>query len=160
MKRLMAAAVTALAVLAACSTPAPDGAQTTTLRVLAGSELADLQPILDEAAAATGVRVELSFSGTLEGAETVTSGAADGGYDATWFSSNRYVALQPEAAGKLGTATEIMSSPVVLGLRREVAQRLGFVGRPVTWSEIATAAGAKQFGYGMTDPSASNSGFS
>ena len=53
-----------------------------------------------------------------------------------------------------------MSSPVVLGLRRSVAERLGWVGRPVTWSEIAAAAGARQFTYGMTDPSASNSGFS
>jgi Ca-activated chloride channel family protein len=53
-----------------------------------------------------------------------------------------------------------MSSPVVLGLRRSVAERLGWVGRPVTWAEIAAAAGARQFSYGMTDPSASNSGFS
>lgn len=149
----------ALVLLTACSA-APGPADTTevTLRVLAGSEVAGLRPILDEAAAATGVRVELTLSGTLEGADTVTSGAT--GFDATWFSSNRYVQLQPGAAGRLGTATEIMSSPVVLGLRREVAQRLGWVGRPVSWSEIAAAAGAREFSYGMTDPSASNTGFS
>jgi Ca-activated chloride channel homolog len=137
---------------------APDGA--VTLRVLAGSELLDLAPVLDEAAAATGVRVELDPVGTLDGAEAVASGAAEADHDAVWFSSNRYLALQPDAQARLGTATDIMSSPVVLGLRRSVAERLGWVGRPVTWAEIAAATGARQFTYGMTDPSASNSGFS
>jgi Ca-activated chloride channel homolog len=131
-----------------------------TLRVLAGSELEDLVPILDEAAAAVGVRVELDPIGTLDGAEAVASGEAETGHDAIWFSSNRYLALRPEAQAHLGTATDIMSSPVVLGLRHSVAERLGWVGRPVTWAEIAAAAGSGQFSYGMTDPSASNSGFS
>lgn len=131
-----------------------------TLRVLAGSELLDLEPVLAEAGAATGVRIELDPVGTLDGAESVASGTAEAAHDAIWFSSNRYLALQPAAQARLGTATDIMSSPVVLGLRRSVAERLGWVGRPVTWAEIAAAAGARQFTYGMTDPSASNSGFS
>lgn len=163
MRRLLAASLAAVALLTACSSAPPDGAEggpPVTLRVLAGSELVDLQPILDEAAGATGVRVELTPTGTLEGAEAITSGAAEAEYDATWFSSNRYVALQPEAEGRLGSAIQVTSSPVVLGLRRAVAERLGWVGRPVSWSEIAAAAGARQFTYGMTDPSASNTGFS
>jgi Ca-activated chloride channel homolog len=172
-RRLAVAVSVALALLAGCTSEAPaptdrgatdrgitDRGTEVTLRVLAGSELADLGPILDEAAAATGVRVEPDLVGTLDGAEAVMSGAAEADHDAIWFSSNRYLALQPGAEAKLGTATEIMSSPVVLGLRRSVAERLGWVGRPVTWAEIAAAAGARQFTYGMTDPSASNSGFS
>jgi Ca-activated chloride channel family protein len=131
-----------------------------TLRVLAGSELLDLESVLAEAGAATGVRIELDPVGTLDGAEAVASGTAEAAHDAIWFSSNRYLALQPAVQARLGTATDIMSSPVVLGLRRSVAERLGWVGRPVTWAEIAAAAGARQFTYGMTDPSASNSGFS
>src|SRR5262249_39414653 len=43
-----------------------------TLRVLAGSELTDLQPILDQAQAATGVTVQLTVTGTLDGVQTVT----------------------------------------------------------------------------------------
>ena len=165
-RRLAVATAAVLALLTGCTsgTPAERGeglsGEAVTLRVLAGSELADLGPVLDEAAAATGVRVELDPIGTLDGAEAVASGAAAADHDAIWFSSNRYLALQPEAQARLGTATDIMSSPVVLGLRRSVAERLGWVGRPVTWSEIAAAAGARQFTYGMTDPSASNSGFS
>jgi Ca-activated chloride channel homolog len=58
----------------------------TTLRVLAGSELADMQPILVEAAKATGVTVKMDFIGSLDGAQAVAERKADGKYDAVWFS--------------------------------------------------------------------------
>jgi Ca-activated chloride channel family protein len=106
------------------------------------------------------VRVELGLMGTLEGAEIVASSPWLQIEDTIWFSSNRYLALGPEAYAKLGSSADIMSSPVVFGLRRSVAEGLGWVGRPVTWAEIAAAAGARQFSFGMTDPSTSDSGLS
>lgn len=132
----------------------------TTLRVLAGSELVAMEPVLEEAARATGVHVDLEYTGTLTAAQRIAECTVDGSYDAVWFSSNRYLDLRPETRGVLGTSVEIMSSPVVLGLRRSVAERLGFTDGPVDWARIAAAAGAGEFTYGMTDPSASNSGFS
>ncbi|MET9632679.1 substrate-binding and VWA domain-containing protein [Lentzea sp. NPDC006480] len=155
----------ALALLAGCSDEAdparPVGDPSPgVLRVLAGSELADMQPILDEAAKATGITVKLSFSGTIDGAEKVASGAVEQGFDAVWFSSNRYLELVPEAQKRLGTPTKVMSSPVVLGLPAQKVAELGWDGKRVGWAEIAEAAGAQKFTYGMTDPSASNSGFS
>src|SRR5690242_2139843 len=131
-----------------------------TLRVLGGSELADMKPVLDRAAKATGVTVKLTATGTLDGTEAVTSGKADGAYDALWFSSNRYLALYPDADRKLATSTKIMSSPVVLGVTGDTAHRLGWDSHPVTWADIATAAGNHAFSYGMTNPAHSNSGFS
>jgi Ca-activated chloride channel homolog len=132
-----------------------------TLRVLGGSELADLKPILDEAAKATGVTVKMDYAGSLEGAETVATGKADGKYDAIWFSSDRYLTTVPGGKERLATATSIMASPVVLGLRQSVATRLGWAGgKQVTWSDIAAAAGRDDFTFAMTDPSASNTGFS
>jgi Ca-activated chloride channel family protein len=151
------------ALLAGCSdsSSAPlEDPEPGTLRILAGSELADMQPVLDEAAQATGVKVKFTFTGTLEGAEALANGSIDGKYDAVWFSSNRYPAGIPEAAKRLGKQVKIMSSPVVLGLATPVVQRLGWAGKPVSWGEIAAQAGKKAFSYGMTDPSASNSGFS
>ncbi|MGW4110499.1 substrate-binding domain-containing protein [Actinosynnema sp. NPDC004786] len=156
--------VLAAVLLAAACTggaePEPDPARPGVLRVLAGSELTDLRPVLDAAARATGVTVEFTFTGTLEGAEALANGDVDGKYDAVWFSSNRYPAGIPEAARRLGNQVKVMSSPVVLGLSTSAARRLGWADRRVGWGEIAEQAGRKAFGYGMTDPSASNSGFS
>ena len=53
-----------------------------------------------------------------------------------------------------------MASPVVLGLRPEVATKLGWDTTAPTWAQIAAAAGRREFFYGMTNPAASNSGFS
>lgn len=166
MKRLLVVLAASAALASGCDSaagPAPDNpvaGPPVTLRVLAGSELADLKPILDSAAQATGVRVQFTFSGTLEGAETLAGGKADGKYDAIWFSANRYLEVVPDAKRRLGNQTKIMTSPVVLGLPTSVVTRLGWQHRPVSWSDIAAAAGRHAFSYGMTDPSASNSGFS
>ncbi|MEW9529420.1 extracellular solute-binding protein [Microbispora sp. NPDC049125] len=130
------------------------------LRVLAGSEIKDLEPLLKEAAGAAGVKVSLTYTGTLDGAEQVASGGADGRYDATWFSSNRYLSLIDGAPAKLSTQTKVMLSPVVLGLKRAKAHELGWDTRQVTWADIAAAAGERRFTFGMTNPASSNSGFS
>lgn len=130
------------------------------LRVLAGSEIKDLEPLLERAQEAVGVRVALSYSGTVDGAEQVGSGGADGTYDATWFSSNRYLSLIEGATARLSTQTKVMASPVLLGLKQSKARELGWDTEPVTWNDIAAAARAHRFTFGMTSPAASNSGFS
>jgi Ca-activated chloride channel family protein len=131
-----------------------------TLRVLGGSELEDMRPILDEAARATGVTVKLTETGTIDGAELVASGKADNSYDAIWFSSNRYLALHTGALNRLGNSTKIMYSPVLLGLRAPTAHELGWDHAQVTWADISAAAGQHRFSFGMTNPAHSNSGFS
>lgn len=130
------------------------------LRVLAGSEVEDMAPILKQAEKAIGVDVEMSYIGTIDGTEEVANGTTKGKYDATWFPNNRYLALLPGAATATSTSVKIMSSPVVFGLKQSVAHSLGWDTKPPTWAQIAAAASAGKFTYGMTNPAASNSGFS
>jgi Ca-activated chloride channel family protein len=131
-----------------------------TLHVLAGSEVKDMTGVVEEAAKATNVRLTFDFTGTLDGSQAVAAGKAAGKYDAIWFPSNRYLSMTPGASKRLGASTKIMASPVVLGVQRRVARKLGWDREAPTWRDIAEAAEAKKFTYGMTDPSASNSGFS
>ncbi|GAA1855037.1 VWA domain-containing protein [Myceligenerans crystallogenes] len=160
---LAAVAATTAGLLGACATPGDDGVlpdDPDTIRVLAGSEVEDMGPILADAAEATGVKVAFHYTGTLEGTERVAAGGADEGYDAVWFPNNRYLSLLPEADARTGESVRIMSSPVVLGLRADVAAGLGWDEEPPTWAEVAEAAADGEFTYGMTNPAASNSGFS
>ncbi|MFE9633679.1 substrate-binding domain-containing protein [Streptomyces sp. NPDC006463] len=140
--------------------PKPTAYKEGTLRVLASSELADMQPVLEQAKKATGVTVNLTWSGTLDAAEQVASGKADGKYDAIWLSSNDYLRLRPQAAGKLANETPVMSSPVALGVKPESLARLGWKPEEVTWSAVHEAVAGGRLTYGMTDPVRSNSGFS
>ncbi len=102
MRALLALLLVAVS-LTACSAGEP-------FRILAGSEVADLEPLLKD----SGIEVEFTYTGTLDGAEQVARGDA-GDYDAIWFLLNRYLSLIDGAREKLSTQTKIMNSPVVLG---------------------------------------------
>jgi Ca-activated chloride channel family protein len=134
----------------------PDPNDPNTLTVLAGSEVKDLTPILPDIAKATGVQLSMSYSGTLEGAEAIAAGAKT---DVAWFSSGHYLSLLPGAGSRIVAQTKIMLSPVVLGVKKSVADRFGWTGNPnVTWKDIEAKSADGSFKFAMTNPAASNSG--
>src|SRR5262249_18154690 len=53
-----------------------------------------------------------------------------------------------------------MTSPVVFGIRKSLAQSLGFAGKDVKVADILAAIRAKKFSFAMTSASQSNSGAS
>jgi Ca-activated chloride channel family protein len=161
------AGLAATALLAACAAGGgtPQGATTPppaapgTLRIVAGSELSDLEPLLPDIKKATGVTVTLSYTGTLDGADKILHGTTNA--DAAWFSSDRYLQLLPGGTAKELVRTPTMQSPVVIGVRTPLAQQFGWTnGANVTWADIAAKVAAGQLTYAMTNPAASNSGFS
>ncbi|MEQ4605913.1 VWA domain-containing protein [Streptomyces cavourensis] len=163
------AALAALLPLAACAPdpagPAPESTddgrpRSGTVRVLASSELADMEPLLEEARKATGITVRPTWTGTLDAVERLASGKADGAFDAVWLSSNDYLRLNPEAARRVTSETPLMTSPVALGVRPATVRRLGWDPERVSWAQVHRAVADGKLTYGMTDPKRSNSGFS
>ncbi len=157
---LLAAIVASLALatgLAACGGSKSQPNASNTLSVIGGSELKDMVPILQDAQNKIGVKVNLTYTGSLDGADKIASNSADA--DAAWFASDRYIALAG-ASTKVLEAKRIMQSPVIIGVKKSVADRLGWQPHTVTWQDIASAAAAGKFKYAMTSPTASNSGFS
>lgn len=130
------------------------------LRVIAGSEVSDMAPILADLKNDTGVEIKLDYIGTLEGTQNVASGATNGKYDASWFPSNRYLALLNGGPAAVKKEEKVMSSPVVLGVKPAVASALGWDKTNPTWQKILEAVKAGKLTYGMTSPVSSNSGFS
>ena len=156
---LLAAAV----LLAACSNGGSAGGSSSepsnTLHVLAGSELKDLALLLPQIERDTGVHLAFSYTGTLAGAEQIVSGNANS--DLAWFASAKYLNLLQGSSRRVLGSQPIMLSPVILGVKDSTAQKLGWVNNSnLTWRDIALAAKAGQFHFAMTDPSASNTGFS
>ncbi len=146
-------AVLSAVLLGACSGTPDDGH---TLNVLAGSELKDLEPILADMEKATGVRVLPTYIGTLEGAERIDGGDPA---DAAWFSHGKYLSLLPDAGKRIVASEKIMLSPVIIGVKKSVADKFGWSGNAdVTWKDIEARAADGSFHFAMTNPAASNSG--
>jgi Ca-activated chloride channel homolog len=156
---IVAAAALALGAAACGSTSStPNPADPSTLTVLAGSEVKDLQPILDDLRRATGVALSLTYTGSLDGAEQIDGGAA---VDAAWFSLGNYLRLLPNSSKRIVASNKIMLSPVVIGVKQSVASRFGWANNPnVTWKDIQARAADGSFHFAMTNPAASNTGLS
>jgi Ca-activated chloride channel family protein len=163
MRRLLALVLAGtLGVAFACSTGSPaapgtPGGSGTTLTVLAGSELKDIEPLLPDLQRATGYRLQLSYVGSLDGAQRIVTGDRS---QLAWFSSARYLSLLQGGGSRIVAQQKIMLSPVVMGVKHSVASGFGWTNNPnVTWADIAARAKAGQLHFGMTNPAASNSGF-
>ncbi|MGR9051896.1 MAG: substrate-binding domain-containing protein [Gammaproteobacteria bacterium] len=130
-----------------------------TLKVIAGSELKDIEPMLDRIEQNTGIRLDMHYIGTLDGAEKIMQGKET--YDLAWFSHAKYLSLLQGQNKRISAQEKIGLSPVIPGIRESLARQWGWVGNPdVTWSDIAEKVASGDFTYAMSDPTASNSGFS
>jgi Ca-activated chloride channel family protein len=153
---LTAPVLAALLLVSAAACGGGSSAPKATLDVIAGSELKDVEPILADAERATGVHVALTYAGTIAGIDRLAGGEK---HDAAWFAQDKYLALS--GAGKsVRERTRIMLSPVIVGVKHSVADRMGWSGgKRVTWRNVQSAVAAGRFRYAMTNPTTSNSGF-
>ncbi|MEU6010424.1 substrate-binding domain-containing protein [Streptomyces sp. NPDC047453] len=128
----------------------------------ASPELADMWPVLDKLERDTGVRLDLDYRATNDVGDLPVDGRHD--YDLAWLSSDRYLRLKLKESGRTGArpplSTAVMRSPVVIGLTRDVAQRLRqqVPGGRLSWADIADAAATGTIRFGMADPRHSGSG--
>ncbi|MDK2126786.1 VWA domain-containing protein [Parachitinimonas caeni] len=136
---------------AAANQPAPNE-----LRLVAGSELKDIEPMLPTIQKATGVSLKLEYTGTLDVVERLQG---DEKADGVWVSHAKYLMLTPGVKEKVKAQEKTMLSPVVLGIKASKAAELKWTAGDVSWKDIAEAAGKGRFTFGMSNPAASNSGF-
>lgn len=127
------------------------------LTVLAGSELKDMAPSLQRLAEETGIHLNMEYIGTLDGIEQIIAGKQ---YDLAWFSHAKYLSMLPGIKEKIHSREKIMLSPVIIGIKEKKAREWGWFDNPdVRWSDIADKAAVGELAFGMTNPTASNSGF-
>ncbi|MBL7255799.1 vWA domain-containing protein [Paractinoplanes lichenicola] len=130
------------------------------LRILAGSELEDMSDILRDAEKALNIKIELSRTGSVEGAKQLADPNVAAQYDAVWFGADQFFGMWPDSRrALLRQSPPLMRSPVVFGVRASLADSLRWSGgRSASWSAIVSAIANGRFRYGMTRPDHSNSG--
>ncbi|WP_433360860.1 VWA domain-containing protein [Actinoplanes sp. CA-142083] len=130
------------------------------LRILGGSELEDMAPILRDAENDLEIKIELSRTGSVEGAKQLADPATAAKYDAVWFGADQFFGMWPDSRrALLRQSPPLMRSPVVFGVRASLADQLGWSGgASASWSAIVNTIIKGRFRYGMTRPDHSNSG--
>lgn len=144
---------------AAPAAPSAPVAAKTTLRVLATSDLKDIEPLAAQIEAATGVAVQFRFGGTMESTQEVLSGTPNA--DVAWFANAKYLLSDAAGQGRVKLQEKIMLSPIAVGVSESDAARYGW-NKPdakLTWADIARAAKQGQLRYALSNPATSNQGF-
>ena len=100
-----------------------------TLRIVSGSENKELEPILEEYADEEDIRIEMSYKGSLDIMRLLEE--EDISYDAVWPASSLWLTVG-DIDHRIKHAESISITPVVFGIRKSLAEELGFVGREVS----------------------------
>jgi len=101
-----------------------------TLRIISGSENQTLEPLLHECAKRANLTLEVTYKGSVDIMLELERGSAIP-YDAVWPANSLWIALG-DKQGVVKAQESIWRSPVAFGVKKSVADRLGWVGRDVT----------------------------
>jgi Ca-activated chloride channel family protein len=136
------------------------GAMTrTTLHIVSGSENKALEPLVRDWGESNRADVHFTYMGSVDIARELSKGSATE-FDAVWPANSLWIELG-DTEKVVKHDRSVLRSPVVLGLRRSIAQDLGWIGRDdITIQDIHTAAEQGQFRLSMTSATQSNSGAS
>jgi Ca-activated chloride channel family protein len=149
-------ALLAAVTLASCHRASTERANGSSFTIIAGSELKDVETgLANDIRRATGIHLAFTYSGTLDAIDRIAAGDPA---DALWVSHGKYLAMNDALKGRILAQEKTMLSPVLLGLKASKAHALGWDVEEPTWKDIADAAKAGKFTFGMTNPTSSNSG--
>lgn len=134
-----------------------DGGGDTTIRILSGSENKELAPVLKAFAEKEHITIAMDYAGSLDIMRTLQ--ADDIQYDAVWSASSLWISAGDEKH-RVKHAESISVTPVIFGIKKSLAEELGFVGKSVKVSDILEAIRSGKLKFCMTSATQSNSGCS
>ena len=127
------------------------------LRIVSGSENRELEPILEDFAKSEGVRIEMTYQGSLDIMRLLEGEELP--YDAVWPASSLWLDAA-DTPLNLKHAESISITPVVFGIRQSLAQELGLVGKEVSVGDLLEPIRSGALKFCMTSATQSNSGAS
>lgn len=128
-----------------------------TLRILSGSENKELEPLLEECAKKNHVTLEMYYKGSLDIMHILETDSSS--YDAVWPANSLWLNIGDKKHVVKHTES-ISVTPVVLGMKKSLAESLGFTDREVSVQDILDAVTDGKFTFCMTSATQSNSGAS
>lgn len=127
------------------------------LKILSGSENKELEPILQAFAEQEDARIEMTYQGSLDIMQTLEQEEIP--YDAVWPASSLWLTVG-DTSHRVKHAESVSITPVVFGIRKSLAEELGFVGKDVSVKDLLGAIQGGKLRFCMTSATQSNSGAS
>lgn len=126
-----------------------------TLRIISGSENRELESVLDDFAKKEKINIEMDYRGSLDIMRTLQADTID--YDAVWPANSMWITAG-DTKHRVKDIESISLSPIIFGIRRSLAEELGFVGKDVYVRDILKAIQDGKLKFCMTSATQSNSG--
>ncbi|MEI6729030.1 MAG: substrate-binding and VWA domain-containing protein [bacterium] len=128
------------------------------LKIISGSENKTLEPIIGQFNKDTGAKVELSYMGSVDILLKLNANETQD-VDAAWPASSLIFNLTSNT--NLKYSQSILRSPVVLGIKKNIAQKEGWdKSSSIKVNDLLTALTRRDFKLAMTNATQSNSGLS
>jgi len=127
------------------------------LVILSSSENKALEPLLAEFGRQNHLDIQMQYKGSVDIMLELEKNNPP--YDAVWAANSMWISLG-DKQHLVKHSKSMMTSPIVFGIKKSLAQQLGFVDKPVTIKDILAAIQAKKLTFAMTSASQSNSGAS
>ncbi|NLI54882.1 MAG: VWA domain-containing protein [Clostridiales bacterium] len=156
MKRILAVLAAVLFLTAAAGTLLTGCAGGESFVILSGSENEALEPILDAFGRQNHVKIEMVYKGSVDimnllGTSTIKQ------YDAVWPANSIWINMG-DRNHIVKNAQSIMRSPIVFGIRKSLAEELGFTSGDVYVRDILREIRGGRLRFMMTSATQSNSG--
>ncbi|MCX7680074.1 MAG: VWA domain-containing protein [Spirochaetes bacterium] len=123
--------------------------------IISGSENKSLEPLVIEFGKRENVEIEMRYLGSVDISKELSKD--DPPCDAVWPASSIWITIG-DSKSRVKHVKSVMHSPVVIGVRKSLAQKLNWIGREVKVKEILMAIKAKKLSFMMTSATQSNSG--
>lgn len=127
--------------------------------IISGSENEGLAPLIRQFAREQKVNIHIQYAGSVDMMLLLSEQGSKIPYDAIWPANSLWITLG-DAHKVVKHAESIMRSPVALGIKKSVAQRLGWIDKAVSVADILQASETGELRFAMTSATQSNSGCS
>ena len=124
-------------------------------RLVSGSENKEFELLVTRFAATKGVKLLMTYQGSVDIMRGLEAGTLPA--DAVWPASSLWLDLG-DSQKKVVKRQSIYRTPVVMGVKKSVAQNLGWIGKPVSVNQILAASESGKLRFMMTSATQSNSG--
>lgn len=127
------------------------------LRIVSGSENKELEPLIEAYAKENKVSIEMTYMGSIDIMRQLQANTKD--FDAVWPASSIWISMG-DTDFRVKHIESTSLSPVVFGIKKSMAESMGFVGKQVSINDLMEKIRSGDLKFCMTSATQSNSGAS